>query len=274
MRTFEGRTAVITGGGGGIGQALARALQRRGAHLALVDISADALASATAALAHPTLRVSAHVADVGALADHHRVRDEITAIHGQVSLVVLNAGVTVHGPLTAQSHEDIEWVIRTNLLGVMHGARVWLPVLQAGDAGHLVATSSMAAMAGVPLQSTYAASKAGVRAFCQSLRIESAGTSVGVTAVLPGTTATAFLTNARGRHGSFGLLARSLPRVGASPDGVATAILRGVERDQAEVLIGWDTRLVDAVSRRLPSLLPRLLGLGYRAYRRVQGEGS
>jgi short-subunit dehydrogenase len=113
------------------------------------------------------------------------------------------------------------------------------------------------------LQSTYSAAKAGVRAFASALRVELGGAGIGVTAILPGTIATGFLTRARGRHSTIGLLARAMPTVGLSPDRVARAITFAVDCDRAEQTVGPDAWLVDRVTRAWPRLLPTLFSFVY-----------
>lgn len=264
MTDMTGRVAVITGAAGGIGSAVAAELARRGCHLALADVDParlDALAT-TLASTPGSRRVTTHVVDIGTPEGNAALADAVVQAHGAPWLVILNAGVTTHGPFASQSTDDIGWVVRTDLLGVMYGAHAFIPYMRAGG-GHLVLLSSMAAMAGTPLQSTYSAAKAGVRAFAAALRVELRGAGIGVTAILPGTIATGFLTRARGRHSTIGLLARAMPVVGLSPDRVARAITYAVDRDRGEQTVGPDAWFVDRISRAWPRLLPTLFSLAY-----------
>jgi short-subunit dehydrogenase len=264
MRDLNGRVAVITGAAGGIGCAIAAELARRGCHLALADVDPtrlEALAASLAASA-PGRRITTHVIDVGTPEGNTALAEAVVLAHGAPWLVILNAGVTTHGPFASQTVDDVQWVVRTDLLGVMYGSHAFIPHLTA-EGGHLVLLSSMAAMTGTPLQSTYSAAKAGVRAFAAALRVELRGAGIGVTAILPGTIATGFLTRARGRHSTLGLLARAMPAVGLSPDRVARAITYAVDRDRAEQTVGPDAWIVERITRAWPRLLPALFSLAY-----------
>lgn len=266
MTDLTGRVAVITGAAGGIGSAVAAELVRRGCHLALADVDMARLEALATSLAGAPggagRRITTHVVDIGTPEGNVALADAVVEAHGAPWLVILNAGVTTHGPFASQSADDIGWVVRTDLLGVMYGAHAFIPHLRTAG-GHLVLLSSMAAMAGTPLQSTYSAAKAGVRAFAAALRVELRGAGIGVTAILPGTIATGFLTRARGRHSTIGLLARAMPVVGLSPDRVASAITYAVDRDRGEQTVGPDAWIVDRITRAWPRLLPTLFSLAY-----------
>lgn len=256
------RHVLLTGAAGGIGQAFARTLSQPGVHLHATDVDADGLARLAAALPGP---VTTHTLDVS----DARAWEELATRLPAVDLLIHNAGVTVHGPAADQTHDDLDWIVGIDLLGPMHGTRALLPHLRRSRAGHVVFVSSMAALFPVPLQTSYAAAKAGLRQYAASLRIELATDGIGVTTVLPGTIATPFLARARS-HDPEGSawMARQMARVGTSPDTVARAALRAVRRNRAEVRVGLDCHAVAWAMGSAPWLVEGLLGLGWRLTRR------
>jgi len=175
MRTFAGRTAVITGAGSGFGLEACRIAAREGMNVAMADVQADALERAadelrglgTAVLAR---RVDvAHAGQVDAFAA--AVRERFGAPH----LVFNNAGVGVGGLIWEHSLKDWEWVLGVNLMGVVHGVRAFTPpMLEAARAdpgfeGHVVNTASMAGLVNMPNMGVYNVSKHAVLSLTETL---------------------------------------------------------------------------------------------------------
>lgn len=176
---LDGAVVVLTGSTGGLGRALATALRARGARVALLDLEADALRAQAADLGGPEV---AHgwVADVRDLAALTAAVDAAAAHFGGIDVVVAMAGVEDLASLAAGDAERFEAVVDINLVGVWRTFRAALPHVTARR-GHLVAISSMAAFVHSPLQASYTASKAGVWAMADSIRLElrSDGVTVG-----------------------------------------------------------------------------------------------
>lgn len=263
MRQLAGRTAAITGAGSGIGRAIARELARRGCRLELADLEVEALDRVVGELDGRGTVVD--VADPAAL----EAWAEQVGARGGADLLVNNAGISVYSTFASMGRDDLERLFRVNLHGVLHGCRVFLPQL-VGRRGHIVNMSSMAAQLGIPMQTTYSASKAAVRAFSTGLRAELAVRGVGVTCVLPGTTKTPLMAGAAGPHRDVtDFMHRSMERVGVSPERVARAVVRGVRRDRGEVHVGPDAHLV----RLAMALTPWLPRWGLRLlFRRMAGD--
>jgi len=177
------RTVLITGSTGGLGAALAHALRRRGANLALLDLDAD-LAQQQAADLGPETVARGWAADVRDL-DSLRAAVDAAAEHfGHLDVVIANAGIGAVAPLETMEPEAYERIIDITLNGVWRTFRVALPhVKQTG--GYLLAVSSMAAFVHSPLNGPYVASKAGVWALCDATRLEVRHYGVGVGSVHP-----------------------------------------------------------------------------------------
>jgi short-subunit dehydrogenase len=266
VKRLDGRVAVVTGAGSGIGRATAEALAREGCHLALVDVVPERLAEAAGSLARGERRVTTHVADVSDRARMEALADEVVAAHRDVHILVNNAGVTVGRTFADHSWDDLDWVLGIDLWGVIHGCKVFLPHLLRADEAHVVNVSSMAAFVAFPLQSSYSAAKAAVYGFSDALRMELSGGPVGVTSVHPGTIRTRVLADARRSDERLDFLVGGIERAGRSPDAVARKIVRAIRRNRTRVRVGVDAHVLDWIHRLAPQLPGRILGFGLRRW--------
>src|SRR4029450_3963811 len=158
MDPFRDRVAVITGGAGGIGMAMARAFAARGAKLVLADLDEPALRRAVSELegsGAPALGVPTDVTNldsVQALAEAARAR------FGGVHIVCNNAGVATFGEIQRSSHRDWVFTMNVNFWGVVHGVETFVPLLtEQGQGGHIVNTASMAGLVGMRWLGIYSA---------------------------------------------------------------------------------------------------------------------
>lgn len=180
---LTGRTVALTGSTGGLGAALASALRARGANLALLDLDGDATQAQAGRLGDATVARGwpADVRDLGALQTAMAEADEH---FGGLDVVVAAAGVAVMAPMTTIEPAAHERLIDINLNGVWRTFRAAVPYVQQRR-GYLLAISSMAAFVHSPLQASYTASKAGVWAMCDSIRLELRHLGVGVGSAHP-----------------------------------------------------------------------------------------
>ena len=212
MESFEGKLAVVTGGGSGMGRELVRQLAEQGCSVAACDWQPDTVAE-TAAMAQadalPGVRVTAHACDVSDEAQVLRFRDELLDEHGSdhVDLVFSNAGIGGGGSFVNDSREDWERTFATDWWGVYHCARTFLPLLIASGDGVLVNTSSVngiwAALGpGMP-NTAYSAAKFAVRGFSEALieDLRSNAPQVRVVVVIPGHVGTDIVANSLRAHG-------------------------------------------------------------------------
>src|SRR3984957_3455261 len=114
MKDFKGRVAAITGAGSGIGRALAKDLARRGAHVALCDIDESGLAETVALCEGLGVKVTSQRVDVANRASVYAWADQVMADHGQVNLIVNNAGVALGATIETMTYEDFEWLMNIN----------------------------------------------------------------------------------------------------------------------------------------------------------------
>ncbi|NIJ12348.1 short-subunit dehydrogenase [Saccharomonospora amisosensis] len=219
-----GTTAVVTGGSSGIGAAAAELLAGKGCELVLVGRDATALAEVADRTGGRAC--VADLADAGAA-------DRVLRQAGEVDLLVCNAGVGWAGGLADMPTDDIDRLVRVNLLAPAQLVRAALPGMLHRGSGHIVLVSSIAGSMGVAEEAVYSATKAGLNILAASVRHEVAARGVGVTVVVPGVVDTSFFDR------------RGVPYRRRSPRPVpaatvARALVRAVERDRAEVFVpGW-----------------------------------
>lgn len=259
MRTLDGKVAVVTGAGSGIGRSIAVALADHGVAVAAADINRAAAGAVVGRLGG---RATAHQVDVSSEAEVQALRDAVIGAYGHVDIVVNNAGIApAPTRLVEMALADVRRVLEINLFGAVYGSAVFLPDLLSRPEASLVNVSSYCGLVGMPRMVPYTTSKYGVRGLTEALRMELAGTPVAVTLVMPGATRTALMTNSPlvedSRRADLQRLFDANP--GMSPDAVAAAVLRGIRSGKARVLTGKDTRGLDAIVRLLPGRYSSLL---------------
>jgi NAD(P)-dependent dehydrogenase (short-subunit alcohol dehydrogenase family) len=175
IQDFAGKTAVITGAGSGFGLALARRGAQLGMKLALVDVQKDALDAVCAELQATGTAVMARRVDVADGGQMQALANDVGAQWGAPHLVFNNAGVAAGGLVWENTEADWDWVLGVNLKGVVHGVRLFIPMmLQAAKAdpswrGHMVNTASMAGLLTPPNMGIYNVSKHAVVALTETL---------------------------------------------------------------------------------------------------------
>lgn len=261
---IKGCVAVLTGAGSGIGRALALALARGGCQLALVDINAAQLAQTAEQARQLGVRVSEHPADVADRAAIAGLPEQVVAEHGQVDLLINNAGVALGGTFEQVTVENFDWLMAINFDAVVCMTRAFLPLLKQRPAARIVNLSSLFGLITPAGQTAYCASKFAVRGFSHALRLELVGSPVGVTVVHPGGIATAIASSARAPEGICEKelavrLKRTEKLLRMPPEKAADIILRGIGRDKARVIVGNDALVLSWLERLLPASYWRLL---------------
>ena len=212
MDSFEGKLAVVTGGGSGMGRELVRQLAAQGCSVAACDLNADSVAAAAASArsdAPPGTGVTAHTCDVSDEAQVLRFRDELLAEHASdhADLVFNNAGIGGAGSFVRDSRGDWERTFAIDWWGVYYCTRAFLPLLIASGDGVLVNTSSVNGFwatlgPGMP-NSAYSTAKFAVKGFSEALieDLRSNAPQVRVAVVMPGHVGTDIIANTLRAHG-------------------------------------------------------------------------
>jgi len=246
--SLQGKVVLITGGAGGIGQAIARALAGAGARVVLAGRSEAALRAVDLGegLA-PAAVVPLDVRDAEAW---DRAIATVVRDLGGLDVLVHNAGIVDPGPLEDIPPDRLRTLLETNLLGAMLGCRAALPALRARR-GAIVHVASLGGLVPMPFEAAYAASKAGLRQFSLSLRAELNGIGVTVSLVTPDSVDTAQL-EAELLHDEASLSFASAP---LPADAVGRAVLAALRSGAPEVLVPAG----GGVAARIAASFPRLL---------------
>ncbi len=237
----EPRVAVVTGASSGLGAALARELALRGERVGLIARRGNLIEALAAELREQGGTVATAEADVADRAALTAAVEQLRTQLGPIDLMVANAGLGLPDFLDPFSVDDIEAMIRVNLLGVVYSINAVLPEMLARRRGHIVGISSMGAYNGMPGSAGYCGSKAGVSTLLKGLRIQLRGTGVDVTTVCPG-----FIRTPMTDVNAF-----SMPWLQA-PDVAARKVLRAIDRRAKVYNFPWQMAALMHILKRLP----------------------
>lgn len=235
MQIEAGQTVLLTGASGGLGSVMARALAQRGVRLALVAHPGAQLEPLVAELRQEGTEALALIADLRQSRERTRVVELTQQAFGGIDLLINNAGVEHNGYYHELPEAAIEEVLNVNLVAAMLLARLVMPRMLKQGRGHIVNISSLAGMVGPAFQEPYAASKAGLIAFTQSLRASYKNSGLSASVIVPGFVETGIYTRLKAQAG------RPAPPLlrPVSPDRVVRAVFRAVERDLAQVIVTY-----------------------------------
>ena len=261
MNCFEGKVAVITGAGSGIGRALAQQLAARGARLALSDVNAKGLAETRKSLSKG-VTARTYTLDVSSRDAVFAHAEKVKQDFGTAHFVINNAGATVIGTIEHLSIEEIEWQLGINLWGVIYGTKAFLPMMLDQREGCIVNISSVFGLVGFPTQGAYNISKFGVRGLTECLWSELDGTGVRAVCVHPGGIKTN-IEKAGRRCAAAGTEELRFAEMGEKmlltpPDECAADILAGVERGDLRIITGNKSSTLHWLSRLLPDSYPAI----------------
>jgi NAD(P)-dependent dehydrogenase (short-subunit alcohol dehydrogenase family) len=230
MATLQDKRAIITGGGSGIGRAIAQCLARAGALVLICDIDAAAAAAAAAAITADGGRALARAADVSLAADCQAAVDAAVAAWGGVDVLVNNAGIIRRADVLQTTVQEWDQVMAVNVRSVFLMCKYAIPVMTRAGGGTIVNTASCWGLKGGPDAVSYCASKGAVVNMTRALAIDHGRHGIRVNAVCPGDTDTPML---REEARQLGMAAgqmlteaadRPLGRIG-SPEEIAAAVL-------------------------------------------------
>jgi NAD(P)-dependent dehydrogenase (short-subunit alcohol dehydrogenase family) len=266
MSSLAGKVIAVTGAASGIGRALALALARRGAIVAMADRDGEGLAETARLLGNYPL--STAVFDV---TDHAALAGFIASAverFGALDGIINNAGLSVVAPFADCPRADFDRVMAVNFNAVVEATRLALPHVRARPVGWIVNISSVFGMMGYPTQSAYNASKFAVRGFTEALHIELQQTDphVHVIRVHPGGIRTNVARNAKviahlpGTPADLDSAAAFEQAARTSPEDAAEAIVKAMEAGRHRVLIGPDARFIDWMTRLFPVSYMKRIG--------------
>ena len=217
MQELKDKVAVITGGASGLGLAMARRFAREGMKLALADIEEEALRRVEQEFRKASIPVLAIRTDVSRGHDVERLAEKTLATFGAVHVVCNNAGVAPGGAVWESTVADWEWVLGVNVWGVIHGVRVFVPIMLRQDTPcHVVNTASVAGLLSMPGMGIYCVSKHAVVTLSECLHHDLAerGSKIGVSVLCPAYVPTGIIDSERNRPA----LLRNPPRARTPED--------------------------------------------------------
>ena len=189
MKDVDGKVAFITGGASGIGLGIAKAFVKAGMNVVVADLRQDHIADAKAYFDGTNFKANVHFIqlDVTDRAAMQAAAEEAERVFGKIHVLVNNAGVGVSGPVKAAKWDDWDWGMTVNLGGVINGVVIFLPyLLKHGEGGHIISTSSMAAIVPMKMAAIYTTAKSAVLGLMETLRGELEADNIGASAFCPG----------------------------------------------------------------------------------------
>lgn len=197
MQRFEGKTVIVTGGGGGIGGATCRRLGSEGAAVAVFDRDLAAAQRVAGEIVEAGGEAQAFACDITVREQVDSAVAAVAQAFGPVSVLVNNAGWDIFKPFTKTSPAEWERLIAINLVGALHMHHAVLPEMVARRSGRIVNIASDAARVGSSGEAVYAACKGGIVAFSKTIAREHARHGITVNVVCPGPTDTALFADYR-----------------------------------------------------------------------------
>ncbi|MEK3885959.1 3-ketoacyl-ACP reductase [Bacillus sp. FSL K6-3431] len=190
MQNIQGKNALITGGGKGIGRATAIAFAKEGINIGLIGRTFENLENVAKELEAYEVNVTVAVADVSDNESVIAAVDHIKSELGPIDILINNAGIGKFGKFLELSPEEFKNIIDVNLMGVYYVTRAVLPEMIDRNSGDIINISSTAGQKGAPVTSAYSASKFGVLGLTESLMLEVRKHNIRVSALTPSTVAT------------------------------------------------------------------------------------
>jgi 3(or 17)beta-hydroxysteroid dehydrogenase len=226
MGRVEGKVALVTGGGSGLGAADCEALAREGATVVVTDVALEPAQKVAERIGHGAIALALDVADEGQWIS---VMEEIEARFGRLDVLVNNAGVVLSADVEETTLQQFRWVNTVMTDGVFLGCKHAIPLMNKRDGGSIINMSSTGALLGYPIFFAYSAAKGAVRAMTKSVAVmcQEKGYKIRCNSVHPGAIETPMVQTAEGR----------LDRPKEIPDGVLPPGMPGHPKDVAALVL-------------------------------------
>ena len=242
MSFFQGKTAIVTGAGSGIGRAMALALGDAGCRIAITDIVKERIDGVVDELKGKGVDARGYVVDHSKREDVERFADAFFSEWGHVDILCSNAGVGHGGRFEETPLEDWDWVLGVNLFGAIYTLHNFVPRMIERGQGSILLTASDAGLYSIPCMSPYNTSKHAVLGLGETLRMELITHNIKVSVLCPGFINTRIIADGRvylynsGGKSSKEEIVAFYKKQGVDPSIVARAALRGLEKDKGLIL--------------------------------------
>lgn len=241
IQDLKGKTAVVTGGGSGIGRGMCRRFAKQGMQVVVADVEAESAEQTASALRAEGARAIGIACDVSKRSEIESLAGASIEEFGAVEVVCNNAGIFFGGKLLEFTEGDWEWTMSVNLMGVVNGSTIFGQHMAERGTGQIVNTASIGGWAPDPNCAPYTTSKFAVVGFSEALRKDLEPEGVGVTILCPGPVATGMAKADRLRPASAGaspatsLAAEPVMAVGMPPDDVGDLVIDGIRENATYV---------------------------------------
>jgi len=265
MKDLNGKVAVITGAGSGIGRATAIELSNEGCLLAISDINEEQLQETHQMIEGLGNEVHSKVLNVADRKAFYAYADEVAERFGKVNLVINNAGVSLSADLENTTYEDFEWIMNINFWGMVYGTKAFLPHLKKSGEGHIANVSSVFGIMVVPNTGAYSATKFAIRGFNETLRAEMKihDYGINVSSIHPGGIRTNIARASRRGDTMLGdmnpeRIDKMFKKIAmTTPEQAAETIVKGIKKNKMRILVGPDAHIFDIGSRISPRLFQK-----------------
>lgn len=263
MRIEPGMKVLITGAASGIGREIVRKLIPFQVEFFLVDRDPEGLTNVAAEVEDRQLRVTTHTCDLADPTQIDALAERVQSEWNELHILINNAGIAWYGPTLKTPEAEWDRILAVNLHAPIRLTRRLLPLLLEQREAHLVNTASICGLVASSRLTAYSTSKFGLVGFGEAIRGEFGRYGVGVTTICPGPVRTSLLrTTPSGRDD--GKIPQPPRWASTTPEAVAAAVVRGIKRDRAVVVVTWLARLVFWCKSLAPGVLDAMQRFGRR----------
>ncbi len=254
MKDFRDKSVLVTGAASGIGRATALAFAAEGANLIIADINEEGLKSAAKEIERLGRRAICARTDVSKPDDVAALAQVAIKDGGGVDVLMNNAGVGLGTLIRDMEPADWEWIMGINLWGAIYMIYHLLPQMIERGSGHIINLASGAGLVAIPVLGAYSTTKFALVGLSGALRAELAHHNIGVSVVCPGIIRTPIFQTSKIK--GLSLEVKEVPGwIGTTPEKVAKAIIKGVKRNQARIIITPSMKILAIVNSLLPGLV-------------------
>ncbi len=273
MHHFKDKVVIVTGGASGIGRAICENMGQKGARLVIADVNEEAAREVAAAISRAGGHATAVYLDVTNEDEVHSLIRETADQHSRLDYMFNNAGVGVLGDERDKTSEHWKKILDVNLHGVIHGTRAAYLLMTRQGFGHIVNTASMAGLIPSPMEVAYGTTKHAVVGLSTSLRAEGAALGVKVSVVCPGFIRTPIVDATPILNvDKEALMEKNPDFIMMDVDKAASAILKGVSRNQALIVFPFHARFSWWLNRLCPPLMGAINRLQIKSFRKYRKE--